>query len=87
MPGYLRVGGRYRLHTLAGDVVSGTLAARSPDRVTIVSPAGSFSPAIDQVVRIDNLDVADLEAATAVGPRAAKKKPGPPAEASDPEGC
>lgn len=59
--GYLRVGGRYRLHTLAGDVVSGTLNSRSRGRVTIVSPAGSFSPNADQVVRIDNLDVADGE--------------------------
>jgi hypothetical protein len=52
----LHVGRRYRIYTKGGDVVAGRCAARSVERVYLVSDCGQWSVHTGEIRGIDNLD-------------------------------
>jgi hypothetical protein len=55
----LHVGRRYRIHTKAGDVVSGRCSARSIERVWMVSDSGQWSVHTGAIAVIDNLETCE----------------------------
>jgi hypothetical protein len=55
----LHVGRRYRIHTKAGDTVSGRCSARSIERVWLVSDSGQFSVHTGAIAAVDNVDTTE----------------------------